>query len=155
MRFLLVIISFLFFACSSTQEVVSEKQVTYKSVYASQDSGFEAPQTKVISNTTELKEVWTQAISRFHDKPEIPVIDFEKNQVLLIALGVKNNGGYKIEIEKIIENKNSIVVNYFENKPGVNCMIIQAIVFPFELIEIPKNSKNAEFIKTEKVVDCK
>ncbi|MCB0410136.1 MAG: protease complex subunit PrcB family protein [Flavobacteriales bacterium] len=155
MRFLLVIISFLFFACSSSQETVAEKTVTYNSVYASQDSGFETPQTKTITNQNEFKEIWTQAMSRFHDKPEIPAIDFEKNQVLLIALGVKNNGGYKLQMDKVVENKNSIVVNYFENKPGANCMTTQAIVFPFELIEIPKNSKKVEFVKTVKIVDCK
>ncbi len=155
MRFIFIFISILFFACSSSQVTVSEKQLTYKSVYVSQDSGFEAHQTKTITNQNEFEEIWTQAMSRFHDKPEIPTIDFEKNQVLLIALGVKNNGGYKFQIDRIIENKNSIVVYYFENKPGANCVTTQAIVFPFELIEIPKNSKKTEFISTEKIVECK
>lgn len=155
MKYLALIFSIIVFSCSSTQETTSVKNINYRTLKASNDGGFEIPITRVINSKEELIEVWNQAMSRFSEKPEVPTIDFEKNQVLLIALGVKNNGGYKLQIDKVVESKNSIVVNYFENKPGANCVTTQAIVFPYELIEIPKNSKKVEFVKTEKVVDCK
>lgn len=155
MKYITILFSIIIISCSSTQETTSTKEISYKTIKAFSDSGFETPVTKVITSKSEFTKVWKQAMAHFGEAPEMPTIDFEKNQVLLIALGVKNNGGYKLQMDKVVENKNSIVVNYFENKPETNCVTTQAIVFPYELIEIPKNSKKIEFVKTEKVVDCK
>lgn len=144
------------FSCASTKESTSNTgEIVFKSITKGKNSGFENPTTKVIVTQQELEIIWKQAWSRFSDVPQLPTIDFSKNQVVLIALGAKNNGGYSLEIEKITESKKEFTVNYFETKAGENCMTTQAIVFPFELIEIEKTAKKVVFNSSEKIVDCK
>lgn len=152
----LIISSIVLFSCANTKDTTSPaKEFAFNSIKKTNDSGFESPTTKVIATQQELEKVWKQAWSRISDVPQLPTLDFSKNQVILIALGAKNNGGYGLEIEKLTETKNELVVNYFETKPGENCMTTQAIVFPLEIIEIEKNAKKIVFNSSEKIVNCK
>ena len=156
MKYLTLILSIVLFSCANTKDSTStSKEVTFSSIKKSSNGGFENPTTKVIVTQLEFEKAWKQAWSRFSDVPALPSIDFSQKQVLLIALGAKNNGGYGLEIEKITESKNELTVNYFETKAGEKCMTTQAIVFPFELIEIEKTAKKVVFKSTEKIVDCK
>jgi hypothetical protein len=156
MKYLTLILSIVLFSCSSTKQTsTTTENISFNSIEKSSNSGFEELTTKVISSQLEFDQTWKQAWSRFSDVPQKPVIDFTQKQVILIALGAKNNGGYGLEIENVTQTKNEISVNYFETKAGEKCMTTQAIVFPFELIEIEKTAKKVVFKSTEKIVDCK
>jgi len=155
MKYLTLILSIILFSCANTKETASNnEEITFKSIEKNNASSFENPTTKTIVTKAEFEKTWNEAWSRFSDIPQIPTIDFNQNQLLLIALGAKNNGGYGLEIEKITETKNELIVNYFETKAGEKCVTTQAIVFPFELIEIKKSTKKVSFNSSEKTIDC-
>jgi hypothetical protein len=156
MKYLTLILSIVLFSCVNTKNTTStSKEVTFSSIKKSSNSGFENPTTKIIVTQLDFEKAWKQAWIRFSNVPELPTIDFSQKQVLLIAIGAKNNGGFGLEVEKITESKNELTVNYFETKSGEKCMTTQAIVFPFELIEIEKTTKKVIFNSSEKIVDCK
>tara|TARA_R110001592_G_scaffold32788_1_gene114484 strand:- start:1133 stop:1603 length:471 start_codon:yes stop_codon:yes gene_type:complete len=156
MKYLTLILSVIIFSCSNTKNSTSTTEaITFKSIQKNSNSGFEELTTEVITSQSELEKTWKQAWSRFSDAPEIPKIDFTQKQVILVALGMKNNGGFGLEIENITQTKNEISVNYIEIRPDANCINSQAIVFPFELIEIEKTAKKVVFKSTEKIIDCK
>lgn len=155
MKYLTIILSIILFSCANTKNTTSNIiEIPFKSIEKSTNGGFENPTTKVITSQAGFEDIWQKIWSRTSDTPQIPKIDFAKNQLLLVAIGAKNNGGYGLEIEKITETKNEIIVNYFETKAGEKCMTTQAIVFPFELIEIGKTSKKIVFNSSEKTIDC-
>ena len=156
MKYLLFILSIIVFSCTNTKQTTSTTEnITFNSIKKSSNSGFEELTTKVISSQIEFEQIWKQTWSRISDAPQIPAIDFSQKQIVLIALGAKNNGGFGLEIENITQTKNEISVNYLETKPGTNCLSTQAIVFPFELIEIEKTAKKVVFKSTEKIIECK
>ncbi|MCB9360522.1 MAG: protease complex subunit PrcB family protein [Flavobacteriales bacterium] len=156
MKYLTLILSIVLVSCANTKNTTPpSKEITFSSIKKSNNSGFENPRTQVIVSQVEFEKAWKQAWSRFSDAPQLPTIDFNKKQVLLIALGAKNNGGYGLKIENVTQTKNEITVNYFETKAGEKCMSTQAIVFPFEIIEIEKTAKKVVFKSTEKIIDCK
>ena len=154
MKYIVIILSIFIFSCKNTEQTTTQQEVVFKSIQRNTQSGFHEAETAVISSQEKLDEIWKQAWSHFSDIPPVPKIDFTQNQLLLIALGGKNNGGYGLEIDKIDEGNNEMIVNYFETKAGGKCMTTQAIVFPYELVEIKKSSKKVTFKSTEKVVDC-
>ena len=156
MKYLTLIFSIVLFSCTNTKETTSNiKEISFKSIEKGTNGGFENPTTKLINNQAGFEDLWQKIWNRTSDKPQIPEVDFSKNQLILVAIGAKNNGGYGLEIEKITETKNELNVIYFETKAGEKCMTTQAIVFPFELIEIEKTSKNVVFTSAEKIIDCK
>lgn len=157
MKYLAIFFLTIFLSCTNTKNTTlsTPQEISFATIKSSENGGFENKTTQVISSKDEFEKVWKQAWVRFSDAPEIPTIDFSKKQVLLIAIGAKNNGGFGLEIDKIVANKTNLTVNYIETKAGENCMTTQAIVFPFELIEIEKTSKKIVFSSSEKINDCK
>ena len=156
MKYITLFFSIVLFSCTSTKETTSNsKEISFKVIEKGTNGGFENPTTKVINSQAGFEDLWQKIWNRTSDKPQIPKIDFSKTQLILVAIGAKNNGGFGIEVEKITETKKELTLNYFETKAGEKCMTTQAIVFPFELIEIEKTSKNVVFNSSEKIVDCR
>lgn len=156
MKYITLIFSIVLYSCTNTKEATSNpKELSFKVIEKGPNGGFENPTTKVINNQAGFEDLWQKIWNRTSHKPQIPKIDFTKNQLILVAIGAKNNGGFGLEIEKITETKKELTVNYFETKADEKCMTTQAIVFPFELIEIEKTSKKIVFNSSEKIVDCR
>lgn len=73
-----------------------------------------------------------------------PNIDFQNDMVIAIIDSVYSTGGWSVDITNVIENSNSITVNYTNLETGDDTMIV---VQPFEIVKIPKSNKPIEFIK--------
>lgn len=155
MKYLFIFLTSLLISCSATKPTNDSKEISFKSIEANNNSSYENLTTLVITNQSSFNDAWKKVWMRFSDVPSIPKVNFEENQIVLVALGMKNNGGYTLEIEKVIEEKDRIIVHYIENKPGEKCNTTQAIVFPSEFIQIPKSSKKVEFQSVERITKCK
>ncbi|MCB0402822.1 MAG: protease complex subunit PrcB family protein [Flavobacteriales bacterium] len=119
------------------------------------NSGFETPTMKVISTMEDLSQTWEIAYKNYLKKKEFPAVDLEEFDVILVALGERNSGGYSIQVESAVSIGNAVTVTVIETKPGSNCMTTEAITYPFQLVQIPKTGKTISFEKTEKVIHCK
>ena len=72
-----------------------------------------------------------------------PAVDFTKEMVVAVFLGVRNTGGYKVDVKVMadpIEPKSHIVVFYREVPPqaGFN---VQMVTQPFIMVKVPKKPK--------------
>ena len=67
--------------------------------------------------------------------------NFNEISIIILSLGKRPTGGYSIDIEEIIETKDSIKITAFENYPGKECIVTQAISYPKKEIAIPKTNK--------------
>jgi len=155
MRYLYIFLTSLLVSCSTTELINNPKEISFKSIKANNNSSYEGLTTLVINTQPTFTDAWEKVWMRFSDVPTMPEINFEDSQIILVALGMRNNGGYTLEIEKVMEEKDKIIVHYFENRPGEKCNTTQAIVFPSEFIQIPKSSKKIEFKSTARIVECK
>lgn len=155
MKYLLILLTAVLVSCSSTKQANTVQEISFRTIKANNNSGYNEPTTLVISNETDFMKAWETVWMRFSDVPALPEINFEESQLAFIALGMKNNGGYTLEVEKVIEEKGSITIHYIENQPGEKCISTQAIVFPAVFVQIPKNTKKMVFKRSEKIVDCK
>lgn len=67
--------------------------------------------------------------------PEI--LNFSEGSILLVDMGQKSTGGYKIGVTSTIKQNNQIQVNVLLSEPGTNCMVTQALTNPFQFVWIP------------------
>ena len=74
-----------------------------------------------------------------------PEIDFQKYDALFLSMGSKPSSGYEIEIDKIDDLGDKIIVHINEMKPPIGGIIMQRISTPYYIASMPKTDKPVEF----------
>lgn len=74
----------------------------------------------------------------------LPAPDFNKETIIVVAMGTRPNGGYSLELDKITENA-GITVYIKKISPGQNCITTQAFVYPLLVVAIPKTNLNIDY----------
>lgn len=141
-------------SCTSTGVIPINTHIDFKSISKNSNSGFEVATEKVIQDKNSFENIWNVAWSRFSDPTPSPSINFENETVILIATGMRNNGGYQIKINTVHEQAKEIIVDYIETTPNPKCSQSQAITFPYEIISIPKTSKKILFKSSKEEGKC-
>ena len=139
----------------STTSSVAEKTIfTPIELQSGDNGGFKTKTNLVISTQKEFLKIWGQAFVNYMNKETAPEVDFEKNIILLVALGEKTSGGHTIKVNSVTESKDNTVVKVLEISPGKGCMTAEVITYPYQIVQIEKPNKNIQFSAIEKVIDC-
>ena len=81
-------------------------------------------------------------------------IDFSKNSVIAVTAGSKSTGGYSIEVVKIVDLGQNIVVTVKDISPGTNCFVTQALTNPKQVIKTEKLDKQVSFEEISETKNC-
>lgn len=149
MKFIfLCILSFLFLSfssCKSGKGKQENNSVPFQTVFKTISLGSETEGTKVVQNKEDLK---TFEVANGNDMAkELLEVDFEKNTLIMVMAGMKNTGGFDIEIDKIIETNDKLTVFYKEINPPKDAMLIMALTYPLHAVTIKKTDKEIIFEK--------
>lgn len=151
---LLTLILFALFSCKSGEIKSKGTPVAFNEIKTGENSAYSKFTTLEIHSFKELSASWTKLFAKYDRKPPIPTIDYEKNMLLVVALGERSNAGYAIKVKSIMESKNELSVITEETKPGNTCNSAMVMAYPFQLIEIPKTEKPIKFRMTVKINEC-
>ena len=167
---LLIILSSLFFVSCETMEqttssvenpdkpVVKElpnnEEQYFIEIDKGTNGGFMDSTYQVITNKNQMKKAWEQAYSNFLNKKDPPEIDFSSKTIILVSFGMKTSGGYKIYVDSVLDNPKDVIINTVHVTPGDNCVVTEAITFPYQMIEINSTDKKIVFNKISEVIDC-
>ncbi len=94
---------------------------------------------------------WQSLLAKMKGKNSLPkeltgTIDFSKQTVIAVFTDVISSGGYSINIDKIINKKNSTEVIYGIKRPSGNAIFI--MTQPYHIVLVDKITKKITF--TEK-----
>lgn len=103
-------------------------------------------QNVVISDKDKLKAFWAE-----YGSAVPPKLDFSKYVILGIFLGERPNPGFGVKISDIIERSDTIEVRFTEYLPNPDMGYVQVIVYPFDMVYIPKTMKRIVFSGFKKV----
>lgn len=150
-----IILSLIIISCTAPKTQESSGVVLFKTLDKNSNSGIQEPKQEVFTNKAAFEEAWNLAWSNFSESTLLPNIDFTKETVALVALGMKNNGGYQLNIDQITQDQKSLTIAYTETTPNPKCSYTMAIVFPYQFIVFPKTNKKVVFKSSTKVGECK
>ena len=107
-----------------------------------------------IQNVEGLQTVWTRIYGS--DAPAVPVVDFERYEVLVAFDGSHASGGYSVEIRDIVDDELTRTVHITHVRPGDECMVANAITSPYQLVVVPKmrDVLRLTHVDTEEVGAC-
>lgn len=149
--YLLLVITF---SCTATKVQESSGAVAFKTLDKNTNSGIQEPKQEVYTNEKDFEKAWNIAWSNFEEPVTLPKIDFTKETVALVALGMKNSGGYQLKVDNITEDQNNLTIHFTETTPNAKCSYTMAIVFPYEFIVFAKTSKKVVFKASTQVRSC-
>jgi len=140
-------ILFVFVSCNSDDSDNKSSNVTYSEIlkgdiYNGKDSNPKG--NLVIKDQTTWNDVLSKMNLILPANMIFPDtnIDFTKYQVIAVFDQVRNYGGYSIDITKITETRNRIIVKVKQLKPGG---IATVITQPYHIVKIPASNKKVVF----------
>ena len=141
----IAILSITLMSCGAQKQEM-EKEVTYELIESQSQGGYKVGQYQTITNTFDLKSLYTQLnLSR---KPglTLPEVDFESESIVALFMGEKMSGGYGIEIKSIKRiNTSKIEIQIEETEPGD--MATMAITSPFAIYKVSIPNAKTSFSK--------
>lgn len=100
-------------------------------------SEFNQTEQTIIKDNTALESVYNRIATR----EAMPRINWDKQQVVLLALGQRNTGGFSIDISEVVKTKKDITVYYHTSGPKEGDMVTQALTAPYVLYALDNPNK--------------
>lgn len=139
-KYLVLLIIIFFASCNSTKSTTTSKPI-YQVLTGSDYGGANFKFYEIISQEDEFKILLSDDILKKYVKKE----DIKNANFVLMNSGEKPSSGYKLEIVKVEELPDKIVVTVKENEPKSGEMVSMSITRPYIVLKI--NSKKTIEIK--------
>ena len=117
-------------------------------------SGLTQPLRVAIHDEATFAKVWTQAFGGMSPMPPLPTIDFTAQQVVVVALGSRATGGYRITVESAVADAREVVIGVDALSPGSGCGVPQIVTAPADFVAIPLSSRLIRFEDRATVNNC-
>ena len=121
------------------------KEKTFENIKKGNYGGSFVRSEYVIIDDNFWGNIWDNINSGIILKPDVPMVDFDNEMIIVVYQGGFNTGGYGIEIKKIIENKDQLEVLVEETSPDRGMMVTQAFSQPYHMVKTEKFEKEIKF----------
>lgn len=128
-------------SCSSSSIKKSESKPLYEVLTQQTDGGASIRFFEILSEPNEI------AMLQNDDKlkNKIHSNDTQTSNFVVLNMGEKTSGGYKISIDSAVETDKNIIITIKETMPEPNTLVSQEITTPYCVVKI--NSKKEIIIK--------
>ncbi len=107
-------------------------------------SRIEERREQAVANTAEWRALWTEHAAQ----RELPDVDFARELVVAVFLGMRPTSGYGVEIVDAGSEPSGVpVVRYRETRPGPDMITAQVITAPFHIAAIERPAGGADLAK--------
>lgn len=105
----------------------------------------------VIRDADEWEQHWQQLAG--DDMPS-PVVDFDRDMVLLAAMGERSSGGYGVTIEGAFDDAGTLYVPVLEISPGSSCGVPPAVSAPVIAVAVPRMDGPVVWVERSETRGC-
>ena len=138
----------------STREVVPVTRLRHGPTAYSTYSGLNDSIRAVVHDSAEWSAMWRGITRPFYPPPPLPQVDFEREMVIVTALGARPTGGYDIVIDGARRDSSAIEISVRTSAPAPGCPVSAAITQPVDLATIPASPRVVRFRERSIIVPC-
>jgi hypothetical protein len=73
--------------------------------------------------------------------PKPPPVDWNRDEVVVIALGPRSSTGYSLRIRRVVERRNGIDVYARERTPSLGEPVTARVTYPYRALVLRRSSK--------------
>jgi len=129
-------------ACTTTTK---STPVAWRFLAKGFDSRIEQPQRVVLRTATEWREFWSRhSPANSTNKP--PVVDFKREMVVAVMMGLQKVGGHDLEIVRVDTTNDRTRILVVEYEPALGARPRKGGTTPYQMIAIPRSSSRPRFV---------
>ena len=136
----ILVLTLALFSCATTIKK-QEIKVLFEVLTQQEDGGANIHFFEILSEPNEIGMLQNDSKLKNKINPK----DIQTSNFIVMNMGEKATGGYKIEIESVVETDKNIIVTTKEITPEPNKISTQEIITPYCVVKI--NSKKEIIIK--------
>lgn len=140
-KVVLFILALILVSCGASSSKTSGTNVLYEVLTQQADGGASIRFFEILSEENEIAMLKNDEKLKEKIKPN----DIQTSNFVVLNMGEKTSGGYKISIESVVETDKNIVISVKETAPESGSMVTQEITTPYCVVKI--NSKKEIIIK--------
>ena len=121
------------------------REVSFTAIERGQYSDWYTKEARLAARSA---EEWTAAWKKLgvESLPTPPKVDFGKEMVIAVAMGHQGSSGYGIEVKKIEQTKDALIVHVKENRPPPNSVVLAVITEPYHIIRLRQSALPVKFV---------
>jgi len=137
----LLVLTLILVSCGASSTKISGANSLYEVLTQQADGGASIRFFEILSEENEI--VMLQNDEKLKEK--IKPNDIQTSNFVILNMGEKATGGYKIGIESVVETDKNIIISVKETMPEKGSMVTQEITTPYCVVKI--NSKKEIILK--------
>ncbi len=137
----LFILTLFLISCGASSSKKSEANALYEVLTNQENGGASIRFFEILSEEKEIAMLQNDKKVKGKIKPS----DIQTSNFLVLNMGEKTSGGYKIGIESVVETDKNIIITVKETAPESGSMTTQEITTPYSVVKI--NSKKEIIIQ--------
>ena len=124
---------------------VSGHKMAWRTLSRGLTSGLTESRRFVVRSQVEFLKLWAEHAAEVNRPALPPAVDFEREMVLVVAMGRCPTGGYLTEVVDVELRGRTLRVLVGERSPGAGAIQIQRETQPFQFVALPAVSGRVEF----------
>jgi len=108
----------------------------------------------IVRDSDEWTRLTARSASNQPPGPPAPAVNWQIDMCVVVALGTRPSGGYRVLIDTIDVIDGHIRVLAWEIRPGRNCGTTRALTHPFHVVAAPAHAGEAKLVKRVADEDC-
>jgi hypothetical protein len=118
-------------------------------------NGYRERERLVIRTPAEWSQAWARITGSAEPRRPAPAIDFDREMVILVAMGERPTGGYSITIEGVYDASGRVFAVVREKSPGADCFVTEAFTQPIDAVRVPRRDGAVTFVEQAETVVCR
>lgn len=118
-------------------------------------SGLYQERRLVIRSAAEWLGQWRRITARQGGPPPLPAVDFRREMLLMAGMGPQPSGGYRVVIDRVLEQPGDLLAFVRFISPGRGCGAIAAVTSPVDIVRLPASPKNVRWVVEREAADCR
>jgi PrcB C-terminal len=119
------------------------------------NSGLYEERMIAIRSHPEWQGQWRRITARQGDPPPLPEIGFPREMLLMAAMGPQRSGGYRVVIDKVLDQPGELLAFVRFLSPGRGCGAIAAVTSPVDIVRLPASPKTVRWVVERQSADCR
>ncbi len=124
---------------------VAGQQVSFTNLAVGGNARPPKRQFLVLRDSAGLRRQWEIAYRNHGRKPPVPVVDFQKYDVLAIYQGAKPSTGYSVRVSSVVDSGRRITVVVKEWTPSGGCMTGSMMTNAWHMVRVDRKNKPYSF----------
>ena len=125
----------------------SRGELSVRELAKGDQGGPAEPQERLVTSAAGLDAVWPGGAPP-------PSVDFDRERVIVVALGERRTAGYGVEVTAVEETGDTLRVRYVERRPGLGCVAAQVITTPYQVVAVEGRAMAARFERQVETRSC-